>query len=95
MQNFSHEFGRPSAHLLKLGGISLVIYALVVGLPFFFLWRAYKGSFVNFVSPQDVVQVSGRNPEQQPWPLYAVVLIALGLLAAVLAAVGFYFLRAK
>jgi hypothetical protein len=91
MQNFTYEFGRPAVHIVKYVGIFLVIYALVVGVPFFFLWRAYKKSFRNFVSPQDEVQVSRRNPERQPWALYAMMLIALGILAAI----AFFLIRAK
>jgi len=91
MQDFGHDFGRHADHIFKTGGIFLVVYALVVGLPFFFLWRAYKKSFPNFVSPQDEVQVLGPNPNPRPWPLLAVVLISAGLLLFI----ALYLVRAK
>lgn len=72
------EFGRPAEHLLRSEGISLGIYAVVVLLPYFLLWRSYKKALPSFVSVQDEVVVSGRNRARQPWTVAA--LIAFGAL---------------
>jgi hypothetical protein len=81
-------FGRPD--LLRSGGIYLGIFCLVVGLPYFLLWRSYKKALVNFVSAQDEVLVSGKSAGRQTWisvaALTALALVALGL---------FYLVRAK
>ncbi len=84
------ELGRPAAHLLRTECIYLGVYSLVVGLPYFLLWRSYKKALVSFVSAQDEVLVSGRSAGRQTW-------IALAVLTAlVLAALGlFYLVRAK
>jgi len=52
---------RPEAHLFGATCISLGVYFLVAGLPYFLLWRSYKKAFVSFVSPEDEVLVSGRR----------------------------------
>jgi hypothetical protein len=85
-----HEFGSPAAHILKTTGIYLMIYSVVVGLPYFLLWRSYKKALLGFVSVQDEVSVSGKNPGQQPWLALAglTVLLLAGLML-------FYLVRAK
>jgi hypothetical protein len=81
-------FGRPD--LLRSEGIYLGIYSLVVGLPYFLLWRSYKKALVSFVSAHDEVLVSGKSAGRQTWIVLAV------LTASVLAALGlFYVVRAK
>jgi hypothetical protein len=37
--------------------ISLGLYLLVAGVPYFLLWKSYKKAFVSFVSPEDEVLV--------------------------------------
>src|SRR5271156_234847 len=69
----THAFGRPAAHLLRFGIINLGIYFLVVGVPYLLLWRSYKKALLNFVSAQDEIFVSGKQPRQQQ------VLIGAGL----------------
>ena len=83
-------FGRPAEHVHRAMGISLGIYSLVVGLPYFLLWRSYKKSLLSFVSPQDEVLVSGKSPGQQPWLVLALALGLLTLMGAI-----FYLVRAK
>ena len=58
------ELGRPAAHLLRTEGIYLGMYSLVVGLPYFLLWRSYKKALVSFVSAQDEVLVSGAQADK-------------------------------
>jgi hypothetical protein len=72
------EFGRPAEHLLRSESIFLGIYAVVVLLPYFLLWRSYKKALPSFVSVQDEVVVSARSPGRRPWTVAA--LIAFGAL---------------
>jgi hypothetical protein len=83
-------FRPPAAHLLRSEGIYLGIYFLVVGLPYFLLWRSYKKALVSFVSAQDEVLVSGKSTGRQTWIVVAA-LTALGLATLML----FYAVRAK
>ena len=86
------SFGRPAAHLLRVGGIFLGIYSLVVLTPYFFLWRSYKKALLTFVSVQDEVVVSGRSAGRQPW-IVSLALITLGTL--ILMGVLIFLVRAK
>jgi hypothetical protein len=83
-------FGHPAAHILRSVGISLGIYSLVVGVPYFLLWRSYRKAVLGFVSIQDEVLVSGKGEGRQPWIALAgfTVLVLAGL-------VVFYVTRAK
>ena len=85
-----HEFGSPAGHILRTSGIYLGIYSVVVGLPYFLLWRSYKKALSGFVSVQDEVLVSGKSPGRQPWIALAglTVLLLAGLML-------FYLVRAK
>ena len=84
------SFGHPAAHLLRTVGISLGLYSLVVGAPYFLLWRSYKKALLGFVSTQDEVLVLGRSEGRQPWIALA------GLTVLVLAALMvFYLTRAQ
>jgi len=75
-----HALGRPEEHLFRAMCISLAVYSLVVGLPYFLLWRSYKKAFVSFVLPEDEVLVSGRRAgRQQIFIFIASGLILLGL----------------
>jgi hypothetical protein len=75
-----HTLGRPAQHLFRTMGISVGIFALVAGLPYFFLWRSYKKACFSFVSAQDEVLVSGKSQGTSVRILIADVLIALGVL---------------
>ena len=86
----SHVFDRQAEHVLRVGGIFLGIYLLVVGVPYLLLWSSYKKAFLNFVSPQDQVVVSGKRPGRQQ---ITAVVIAVGLIA--LAISRFFLIRAK
>ena len=55
---------QAAAHLLRTEGIYLGISLLVVGLPYFLLWRSYKKALLNFVSVQDEVLVSGKSGDK-------------------------------
>jgi len=91
---FTHleGFGRPAEHVQRAMGISLGIYSLVVGLPYFLLWRSYKKSLLSFVSPQGEVLVSGKSLGQQP---LAVLAATTGFGIIILIAVIFLLVRAK
>jgi hypothetical protein len=72
--------GRPEAHLFRAMCISAGVYFVVVGVPYFLLWRSYKKAFVSFVSLEDEVLVSGRRVgRQQIFIFIATGLILLGL----------------
>lgn len=86
-------FGRPAKHLLPNVAMFLLVYLLVVGLPYFFLWRSYKASLANFVSPQDEVLASGTPAGRQPWA--AIALVMCGTLIILLGAILFLLVRAK
>jgi hypothetical protein len=85
-----HEFGSPAAHILRTTGTYLMIYSVVVGLPYFLLWRSYKKALLGFVSVQDEVLVTGKNQGRQHW------LVLAGLTVLLLAGLMFFYLvRAK
>ena len=50
-----------ASSLLRAEGIYLGIYLLIVGLPYFLLWRSYKKALLNFVSVQDEVLGIGEE----------------------------------
>jgi hypothetical protein len=81
-----HAFGRPDAHVLRTVGIFLTIYTLLVGVPYFLLWRSYKKARLNFVSAQDEVLVSGMSAERHAW------IVLAGLTALALATLAFFYL---
>jgi hypothetical protein len=64
-RELAYALGRPAAHIFRTSGIFLGIYSLVVGLPYFLLWKAYKNARVSFISAQDEVVVSGKRPARQ------------------------------
>ena len=85
------EFGRPAAHLLRSESIFLVIYCLIVGLPYCLLWKSYKKAFLTFVLAQDEVLVSSNPAGRQPLLVLAgLALVFLGLFGAI-----FYLIQAK
>lgn len=73
-----HVLDRQAAHVLRTEGIFLGIYLLVVGIPYFLVWRSYEKAFVSFISPQDEVLVSGKRPRQQQ-VLLAVAMITFAI----------------
>jgi hypothetical protein len=76
--------GRPTLEReLMRGGFFLVAYALVVGLPFYLMWRAYREAAPSFVSPGDAVPVSWQPLDRTR--RIALTLLVLLVLAAVLA----------
>lgn len=88
-----HAFSKPAEHLFRSMSISMGMYGLLVGVPYFWLWRSYKKAFINFVSAQDEVLISGSSAGRRPWRVIAV-LTALGALLLLIA--GMLFLvRAK
>jgi len=81
--------GRPEAHMFRAMCITLGVYLLVAGVPYFLLWRSYKKALVSFVSPEDEVFVSGRRAGRPPtFILIAAGLIVLGLAALLAFAVS-------
>ena len=75
-----HVLDRQAEHVLRAEGIFLGIYLLVVGVPYFLVWRSYKKAFLSFVSVEDEVLVSGRSAGR-PQILVVAGLIALGAIA--------------
>jgi hypothetical protein len=88
---WSHDLvnalGRPALHLPRTTAIFLGIYSVVVGIPYFLLWRSYKKAFVTFVSPEDEVLLSAR-PVRLPYLLIVAGLIILGLATLLAVAVS-------
>ena len=78
------SFDRPAHHLLGSVSIFLAIYCLVVGLPYLFLWRAYKRALTSFIAPADEVSLTGTNAPARQWLLLAVLGCAILILAAIL-----------
>jgi hypothetical protein len=78
--------GRPIEHMARNMGISAGVYCVVVGLPYFFLWRSYKRALPSFASTQDEVVV--ERGRQQEWRL----VVAMLCLALVLMGVALVFL---
>jgi len=84
--------GRPIDHVTRNMAIGLGVYCVVVGLPYFFLWRSYKKALPSFVSAQDEVVVSGQTRRQQQWRL---VLVIFGLALLVLAVALVFLVRMR
>jgi hypothetical protein len=84
--------GRPIDHVTRNMAIGFGVYCVVVGLPYFFLWRSYKKALPSFVSAQDEVVVSGQTRRQQQWRL---VLVIFGLALLVLAVAFVFLVRMK
>jgi hypothetical protein len=77
-RELSYALGWPVALLFRIG-IILGFYSIVVGVPYWLLWRCYRKEFLNFVSVRDEVVVSGNSSSRRHWILRAG-LIALGIL---------------
>ena len=67
------SMGRPIDHVTRNMAIGLGVYCVVVGLPYFLLWRSYKKALPSFVSSQDEVVVLGQSKRQQQWKLVLVI----------------------
>lgn len=83
---FTHlqSLGRPVEHVLRNMSMSLGIYCLVLGVPYFLLWRSYKKALLSFVSVQDEVAVSGKIAGRQPQMVFVVLACALLLVMGAL-----------
>jgi hypothetical protein len=79
----NHELGRPAEHFLRAMGIAVGIYCIVVGVPYWLLWRSYKKAFVSFTSAQDEVSVSGKSPGQKTQIYFAAGVAAFAFLLAI------------
>jgi hypothetical protein len=77
-----HVLDRRAAHVFRTEGIFLGIYFLVVGVPYFLVWRSYKKALVSFISPQDEVLVSGKRPRQQQ--VVGMIVFAIAILLGVI-----------
>ena len=79
--------GRPTLEReLARGGWFLAAYALIVGLPFFFLWRAYRQAVPIFVSPADAVALSRLPMDRTQRIVLAVIMVLVVALALVIVA---------
>lgn len=90
--DLNYALGRPILHLYRAMGFAAGIYLVVVGVPYFFLWRSYKKAFLSFTSGQAEVSVSGWAPGQKKWIFIAA---ALGAVALLMAAGILLLVRAK
>jgi hypothetical protein len=77
-------FAKPAHHLLGSVSFFVGIYLLMVGLPYTFLWRAYKRALTSFTAPADEVLLTGIEASGRRWILPAVVGFALLIVAAIL-----------
>jgi len=60
-----YALGRPARHLLRTCGIFLGTCSLVMGVPYWLLWRSYKKAFLSFVSVEDEVVLSGKSTSRR------------------------------
>jgi hypothetical protein len=77
---------RPAANLLRNFAISFSTCCLIVGVPYFLLWRSYRKALLSFVSQQDEVVAVKRSAMPQRWLLvvFGVAFLCLGLGIALL-----------
>jgi hypothetical protein len=78
--DLSHILDRHATHALRIGGIFLGIYLLVVGAPYWLLWRSCKQASLSFVSAQDEVSISGKRVVRRSWIAIGAALITFGIL---------------
>lgn len=70
--------GRPTLEReLVRGGFFLAAYALIVGLPFFFLWRAFRQAVPSFVSPGDAVALTARRLDRMQRSMLALIAVLI------------------
>jgi uncharacterized membrane protein len=84
--------GRPIQHMARNMGLAWGVYCVVVGLPYFLLWRSYKKALPSFVSPQDEVVVSAQPGGLQQRKL---ILVIFGLALLLIGVALFMLVRAK
>ena len=77
-------FDRPAHHLLVNLAMFVAIYALVVGLPYALVWRAYRRALPSFTSSADEVPLTGTNAPGRQWIPLAVVGFVLLILGVIL-----------
>jgi hypothetical protein len=77
-------FDRPAHHLLVNLAMFVAIYALVVGLPYALVWRAYRRALPSFTSSADEVPLTGANAPSRQWIPLAVVGFVLLILGVIL-----------
>lgn len=90
--DLGHIFDRQTQHVLRLEGIFLGVYLLVVGVPYWLLWISSKRASLSFVSAQDEVFVSGKSPARRAWIVIGVGFALLGILILL---GGIFLIRAK
>jgi hypothetical protein len=81
----TYASGNSIAHHVRSGATFVVTYSLIVALPCFLLWKTYKKALLSFVSAQDEVAASGKQP-RRPRDLLAlgiIVAIAIAMLVGV------------
>ena len=80
-------FDRPAAHMVGVTGIALATFLLVMGLPYFLLWRSYEKALLSFASAEYEVVLSETSAKKPPWtaaiPLGVVALIFAGVCALI------------
>ena len=82
---FTYElFERPARHLLGSMSICLGIYVLVVGVPYTFLWRAYKRGLRSYSAPADEVMLTGTDAPGRQWIVLVVAGFSLLIFAVIL-----------
>jgi hypothetical protein len=86
----AYAFDRPAHHLVRTYCIFLGIYSVVVGLPYFLLWRSYRKAIFNFVSPQDEIEITATRSKKG-----IVIGIAVAAFGILLMIAGFVLVRAK
>jgi hypothetical protein len=75
---------RPARHFLASLSISLAVYAIVLGIPYFFLWRAYRRALLCFGAVEDEVTLAETTAPRRQWVALAVAGFSLLILGAVL-----------
>jgi len=78
--DINHILGRPEDHLARTLGISIGVFSLVVGLPYWLLLRSFKKATLGFVSAQDEVAVSGKIAINKRLLLIGVAVFAFAVL---------------
>ena len=83
-RELSYALSRPFALFFRIG-VTLGFYFLVVGVPYWLLWRSYKKAFPSFVLVEDEVVLSGKGAGRRHWTVTAgvmalAILILLGAL---------------
>jgi uncharacterized membrane protein len=88
----TYASGNSIAYHVKSGTTFVGTYALIVVLPYFLLWKTYKKALLSFVSAQDEVAASDKQPRRTQ------AILAVGIIVAVAIAIlvgVFLLIRAK